>query len=590
MKIKEYSQATELQDSDVLLVEQADGTKNANIEILMEKIMEVLDIDNINNTLNKMDEDIGRGQEKFSDITSDINEISTRLNALADSDDETLDQLSEIVAYIKSNKSLIDNITTSKVSVSDIVDNLTSTATNKPLSAKQGKVLNSLISALTSVVGNKVDKVNGKDLSTNDFTNEEKEKIANLLKRFAVGGQTLFNKPSDFPNDGSSFGVSNGFELYEGFVIPKYSRIIFINYGGNDAALIAIDVDAKLYVAFRNNSNWNDGKVLDAAAVIPISKGGTGQTTATNAIDALTEGARSETENYVLNDDDSFLWKHTSNVNVNYQKQTYKTKLVKLWNYIKSKAESIFVKKSGDTMTGAIIFNKGSDVIGNCLTMTSDSYTTSFSPAEAHLNTVYNTLEITNFVVPNDTTKVCTVGTSSIKWDAIYAKNGVIQTSDRNEKNSESDLLASIIIPFILGLLPKKYKMNSGTSDRYHWGLISQDIEKLLQKIGLSDLDFAGFIRSPKIRIITKDENGNPLEKPIEEVVEGEYVYSLRYDEFIAPIILFIQELYRKYEKHEERITTLETENTALRDRVVKAEAKIEELDAKLKEILAKLD
>ena len=61
--------------------------------------------------------------------------LSAKLNALADSDDTTLDQLSEIVAYIKNNKSLIDGITTGKVSVDDIVDNLTSTAANKPLSA-----------------------------------------------------------------------------------------------------------------------------------------------------------------------------------------------------------------------------------------------------------------------------------------------------------------------------------------------------------------------------------------------------------------------------------------------------------------------
>jgi len=53
--------------------------------------------------------------------------------------------MSEIVAYIKNNKSLIDGITTGKVSVADIVDNLTSSATNKPLSAKQGKILKGLI-------------------------------------------------------------------------------------------------------------------------------------------------------------------------------------------------------------------------------------------------------------------------------------------------------------------------------------------------------------------------------------------------------------------------------------------------------------
>lgn len=75
------------------------------------------------------------------DIRRLVADISTRVNTALNSDDITLDQLSEIVDYIKNNRGLIDGITTSKVSVSDIVDNLTSTADKKPLSAKQGKVL-----------------------------------------------------------------------------------------------------------------------------------------------------------------------------------------------------------------------------------------------------------------------------------------------------------------------------------------------------------------------------------------------------------------------------------------------------------------
>lgn len=122
-----------------------------------------------------------------------VTQLKTRLNALADSDDTTLDQLSEIVAYIKSNRSLIDSITTSKVSMSDIIDNLTSTATNKPLSAKQGKVLNDLITALTTTVDSKVDKVSGKGLSTNDYTTTEKNKLSGIASGAEVNVQADWN-------------------------------------------------------------------------------------------------------------------------------------------------------------------------------------------------------------------------------------------------------------------------------------------------------------------------------------------------------------------------------------------------------------
>ena len=84
-----------------------------------------------------------------SDIRLLIQGLTDRLNSLADSDDTTLDQLSEIVAYIKSNRTLIEAITTSKVSVADIIDNLTTNVTNKPLSSAQGVALKAMIDAIT---------------------------------------------------------------------------------------------------------------------------------------------------------------------------------------------------------------------------------------------------------------------------------------------------------------------------------------------------------------------------------------------------------------------------------------------------------
>ena len=84
-----------------------------------------------------------------NDIRMLIEGLTTRLNALANSTDTDLDQMEELVAYIKSNKSLIDGITTSKVSVSDIVNNLTTNVANKPLSAAQGVALKALIDAIT---------------------------------------------------------------------------------------------------------------------------------------------------------------------------------------------------------------------------------------------------------------------------------------------------------------------------------------------------------------------------------------------------------------------------------------------------------
>ena len=83
-----------------------------------------------------------------NDLRLALKGLTDRINAALDSDDTTLDQMSEVVAYIKSNKSMIDAITTSKVSVADIVNNLTTNVSNKPLSAAQGVVIKTLIDAL----------------------------------------------------------------------------------------------------------------------------------------------------------------------------------------------------------------------------------------------------------------------------------------------------------------------------------------------------------------------------------------------------------------------------------------------------------
>ena len=83
-----------------------------------------------------------------NDIRVALELLDERLSALANSDDTTMEQIAELVEYIQDNKDLIQSITTEKVNVSDIIDNLTTTISNKPLSAAQGVALKALIDAI----------------------------------------------------------------------------------------------------------------------------------------------------------------------------------------------------------------------------------------------------------------------------------------------------------------------------------------------------------------------------------------------------------------------------------------------------------
>lgn len=95
--------------------------------------------------------------DAHNDLRLLIGGLTERLNALANSDDTTLDQMAEVVAYIKDNRELIEQVTTGKVSVSDIVDNLTTNVPNKPLSAAQGVALKGLVDSLSESLGGKLD-------------------------------------------------------------------------------------------------------------------------------------------------------------------------------------------------------------------------------------------------------------------------------------------------------------------------------------------------------------------------------------------------------------------------------------------------
>ena len=96
--------------------------------------------------------------------------------------------------------------------------------------------------------------------------------------------------------------------------------------------------------------------------------------------------------------------------------------------------------------------------------------------------------------------------------------------------------------------------MIDGTSGRTHYGFIAQDVEELMNQLNINNSDFAGFIKSPKKIIKYEDENGKKLENPIEEVIENEYDYALRYDEFIAPLIKVVQEQQKTIEQQQRMI------------------------------------
>ena len=149
---------------------------------------------------------------------------------------------------------------------------------------------------------------------------------------------------------------------------------------------------------------------------------------------------------------------------------------------------------------------------------------------------------------------IISCGHSSYKWSTVYAKDGSINTSDKNLKKDFEDIPEQYEELF-LKLTPTLYKFNDGI--RKHSGFVSQDVENAMIDCGLTDLDFAGFCRDVKTEI-TIDEDGKEIEKPVlDENGKEQYIYSLRYSEFIALNTHMIQKLYKENEEMKTEIASL---------------------------------
>lgn len=151
-----------------------------------------------------------------ADIRKLISELTSRLNSIADSDDNTLDQLSEIVLFIKSNKDLIDSITTSKVNYTDIANNLTTNNAKKALSAAQGVAIKALIDALqqNKVSVGEIDEQIERALSEAKESGEFDGESVSIIKTEESAGSGGINIVT-FSN-GSKLNVKNGYTPYIG--------------------------------------------------------------------------------------------------------------------------------------------------------------------------------------------------------------------------------------------------------------------------------------------------------------------------------------------------------------------------------------
>jgi hypothetical protein len=204
------------------------------------------------------------------DTLAKLRTLISGLQTMLTSDDVNLDTIQEFVTRIKSDEGLISSLTTNKVNVSDIVNLLTSTAVDKPLSAAQGKVLKDALDAEVTA---------RTALSVNKMPD-----IGNAVNLNTLIANGIYYQVSDAQaSSGSNYPIPYAGKLVvsqqsNGFLWQEY-----IGYSGTNTRFF----NRQLYNGVW--SSWREVQYTDApvTTVVPISNGGTGATTVFGALSAL---------------------------------------------------------------------------------------------------------------------------------------------------------------------------------------------------------------------------------------------------------------------------------------------------------------
>lgn len=167
------------------------------------------------------------------------------------------------------------------------------------------------------------------------------------------------------------------------------------------------------------------------------------------------------------------------------------------------------------------------------------------------------TLQVEGVISPA-TNNTYTLGNATYRFTEVYATNGVINTSDRREKNDIAN--TDLGLDFINKLRPVSYRWNTGVDSEVHYGLIAQEAEQVLADLG----------KKEETSIVTHDAETDR--------------YGVRYSELISPLIKAVQELYENLMGVQSRQGALAREIASVKDRVEVENARKDKEIEKLKQ------
>lgn len=434
----------------------------------------------------------------------------------------------------------------------DIIDNLTSTATDKVLSAKQGKVLKDAIDDIedvftgdriaNSIIANHLESKNTVYIRNDDYFDNDEDPTTEEVPRVTADGMlNIFDGHlkffADMDGDGDydadmyskdnmylCCGNSTHIILNQGINEQKegYGRIVFAgtantnyiqsgkNYSGSELKHLAFSgyKNGDYYLIFNKNTGFTGiGKYYsDPKARLHVNSdentlGIFENYSGTNSRIAFKTTTETEYNESTIGLEQGTLVLRNGSVEIIRMPNT---------------GENVLPGVAGTTSLGSLLYpwaslySKAFDIRGTDATIGAIENTSGTVARVAFRNTnVQGTnctagLDGNAFVVrTNGTNKLridsgdyvlpglastTNLGSTAYPWANIYSVNAVTVTSDKRRKKDIKAIDEKVFEAWS-NIEYKQYKIKN-SDDKIHFGVIAQDIIKEFEKVGLNALDY----------------------------------------------------------------------------------------------------